>query len=95
MSARPEPLSQGAAQPVVCAIPHPGDISVGPDQYGSRCGNRAYYRKFPRAGIFSVHQLDSIGPRSDVEAARFAEIEQYRVGLVQQGEDTQRAVGGH
>ena len=41
-----------------------------------------------------VDQLNPIRPWRDVEAAGLAEVEQHRPGIVQQGEDPQRAVGG-
>jgi hypothetical protein len=33
-------------------------------------------------------------PRSEVEAAGLTEVEEHRPGIVQEGEDPQRAVGG-
>ena len=41
-----------------------------------------------------VDQLNAIGPWSDVEVAGLAEVEQHGSGIVQQGEDPQRTVGG-
>ena len=43
---------------------------------------------------FGIGQLDAIRPRSDVEAAGLTEVEEHRPGIVQQGEDPQRAVSG-
>ncbi len=48
----------------------------------------------PTCHVFGVDQLNAIRPWSDVEAAGLTEIEQHRPGIVQQGEDPQRAVGG-
>ena len=45
-------------------------------------------------GVFGVDQLNPIRPWGDVEAARLAEVEQHRPGIVQQLEDPQWAVGG-
>ena len=45
------------------------------------------YRKLPRTNVFGVDQPDPTRPWSDVEAARLAEVEQHRPGIVQQGED--------
>ena len=41
-----------------------------------------------------VDQLNPIRPWSDVEAAGLTEVEQDRPGIVQQGEDPERAIGG-
>ena len=78
------------AQEVV--VSHPGDMAIRPDQHGSRSGDRAKYRKFPRAIVFGVDQLYPIRPRSDVEAAWLTEVEQHRPGIVEQAEYPQRAV---
>ena len=51
-------------------------------------------RKLPRTSVFGVDQLNAICPWSDVEAAGLTEVEEHRPGIVQQGEDPQRAVGG-
>ena len=45
--------------------------------------------------VLGVDQLDPVGPWSDVEAAGLTEVEQHRPGVVQQLEDSERAVGGH
>ena len=75
-------------------VSQPSDMSIGPDQHCSRSGDRAKCRKFPHAVVFGVDQLDPIRPRSDVEAAWLTEVEQYRPGIVEQGEYPQRAVVG-
>ena len=55
---RPEPPGKRVGQAgAVGAVPHPGDIAVGPDQHGTRIGNRAKYRKLPIAIIFRVDHL--------------------------------------
>src|ERR1700693_1673490 len=64
-----EPRSQGVTQSRFGAVPHPGDMSVGPDQHGSGSGDRAKYRKFPQPDIFSIDHLDPVRPRCDAEAA--------------------------
>ena len=51
---RPEPPGKRVGQAGVGAVPHPGDIAVGPDQHGGRIGNRAKYRKIPIANNFRV-----------------------------------------
>ena len=48
----------------------------------------------PRAIVLGVDQADSIGPRSDVEAADFTEVEEHGPGVVQQGEYAGGAVLG-
>jgi hypothetical protein len=78
----------------VGSVSDPGDVSVGPSQYGSGRGDRATCRKLPRTNVFGVDQLDPVRPWSDVEAAGLAEVEEHRPGIVQQGEDPQRAFGG-
>src|SRR5664279_3948454 len=50
----------------VRAVSHPGDISIGPNQYGSGSRDRAKFRKFPCSDIFSVDQLDPVCPCRDV-----------------------------
>src|ERR1700722_908412 len=90
-----EPGSQGATQSGLGAVPHPGDISVGPDQHGSGSRDRAKYRKLPRTSVFGVDQPDpAVCPRRDVKAAGLTEVEQHRPGVVQQGEYPQRAAAG-
>src|SRR3954454_2418214 len=69
-------------------------MSVGPDQHGTRSGDRAKCRKPPHAVVFGVDQLDPIRPRSDVEAAWLTEVEQQRPGIVEQAEYPQRAIAG-
>src|SRR5512133_3949096 len=72
---RSEPGSQRVAQSGICAVPHPGDVSIGSDQY---CSGGCYLpqdRKLPIAGIFGVDQLNPICPWSDVEAAGLTEVE--------------------
>src|SRR5712692_2763026 len=69
-------------------------MSVGPDQHCSGGSHRAKYRKLPNTSIFGVDQLNSIRPGLEVEAAGLTEVEQDRPGIVQQGEYSQRAVGG-
>ena len=54
---------------------------------------------WPRAGsshspAYVASILNPICPWSDVEAAGLTEVEEHRPGLVQQGEDPHRAVGG-
>jgi hypothetical protein len=69
-------------------------MSVGPDQHGGGSGDRADYRKLPWAGVGGVDQPDPVCPSGDFDAAGVAEVEQHRQGVVQQGEDPHRAVGG-
>src|SRR3954469_7457256 len=94
-SGRSEPGGQRFRKPQVGALSHPSNVSVGTDHHGSGSGDRAKYRKLPHADRFSVYQLDPVSPWSDVEAAGLTEVEQHRPGVVQQLEDTERAVGGH
>src|ERR1700749_3419379 len=93
-SRRSEPGGHRVWEPLAGYVAHPGDISVGPDQHSSGSSDLAEYRKIPGATIFGVDQLNPVRPRSDVEAAGLTEIEEYRPGLMQQGEDPQRAVRG-
>src|SRR5438105_11920441 len=94
-SRRSEPGGQRFRESELGSVSDPGNVSVGPDQHGSGSGDRAKYRKLPRTDIFSIDQLDPVSPWSDVKAAGLTEVEQHRPGVVQQGEDPQRAVGGH
>ena len=82
-----EPRGQGVTQADICAVPYPGDIPVRPDQHGRRSGDLTQHRKFPHADIFSVDQLDAVSPLSYIKAAGLTEVEQRRLGFVQQGED--------
>ena len=91
---RSEPGGQRVSEPRLGQVSHPGHISVGPNQHGGGSSDRPEYRKLPRTDVFGVDQLNPIRPRSDVEAAGLTEVEQHRPGIVQQGEDPQRAVGG-
>src|SRR6202035_367419 len=72
---RSEPGSQRVAQSGICAVPHPGDVSIGSDEPGRGGCYLSQYRKLPFAGIFSVDQLNSIRPWRDDEAARLTEVE--------------------
>jgi hypothetical protein len=67
---------------------------LAPDQRGH--GSRDFPKcgKLPRTGVGGVDHLNPIRPWSDVEAAGLTEVEEHRPGIVQQGEDPQRAVGG-
>src|SRR3982074_48764 len=94
-SGRSEPGGQRFRESELGGVSDPGNVSVGPDQHGSGSGDRAKYRKLPRADIFSIDQLDPVSPWSDVNAAGLTEVEQHRPRVVQQLEDTERAVGGH
>jgi hypothetical protein len=76
------------------SVSHPGDISVGPNQHGSGSSDCAKHRKLPHAVVLGVDQLNSIRPWRDVEGAGLTEVEQHWAGVVQQGEDTERAVCG-
>jgi len=67
-------------------------LSIGTHQYGGRCTDLAEYRKFPGAGIRGIDELHSVGPRSDVEAAGVTEVDQHRLGLVQQREHSHGAI---
>src|SRR5204863_9660496 len=71
-----------------------GYVSVGASQHGSGSSDRAKYRKLPDTNVYGVDHLSPICPRRDVEAAGLIEVEEHRPGMVQQGEDPQRAVGG-
>jgi hypothetical protein len=52
-------------------------------------------RKLSCAHIPRVDQLNAIRPWSHVEASGLAEIKEPRPGIVQQGEDPNRAIGGN
>lgn len=62
------------------AISHPRDISIGPNQYDRWRADRTKRGKLPHAIVCGVDQLDSIGPRRDVQAAWLTEVEQQRPG---------------
>src|SRR6185437_2850234 len=91
---RPEPAGQHVTETRLGQLSGPADIPVGPDEHGRGSSDRAEYRKLPWASVFSVDQLDPVRPGGDVEAAGLAQVEQQRPGIVQQGEDPQRAAGG-
>ena len=83
---RSEPGGQGVTKALVRAVSDPRDVSVGPDQHGSGSSDRAEHRELPHTSVSSVDPLHPIRPWSDVEGAGLTEIEQYRSGIVQQGE---------
>ena len=89
---RSEPGGQRVGEPQLGSVAHPGHISVGPNQHGGGSSDRPECRKLPRTHVFGVDRLNPIRPGSDVEAAGLTEVEQHRPGIVQQGEDPQRAV---
>src|ERR1700716_386933 len=90
-----EPCCERLAQSGVSAIANPGDVSIGTHQYGGRCTDLAEYRKFPGAGVRGIDELNSVGPRCDVEAAGTTEVEQHRLGVVQQREHPHGAIRSH
>src|SRR3984893_2985442 len=94
-SRQSEPGGQRFRESEVGSVSDPGNVSVGSDQHGSGSGDRAKYRKLPHTDIFSIDQLDRVSRWSDVKAAGLTEVEQHRPGVVQQLEDSERAVGGH
>ncbi len=71
---------------MVRAVPGPRDVPVGANQHGSGSSDRAEHRELPHTCVSSVDPLNPIGPWSNVEGAGLAEIEQYRSGIVKQGE---------
>ena len=91
-STRSEPGGERVSEPQLSHVSHPRHISVRPNQHGAGSRDRPECRKLPRTDVLGVDQPDPICPRSDVEAAGLAEVEQHRPGIVQQGEDPQRTV---
>src|SRR5512143_4246668 len=91
---RSEPGGQGVSKALVRAVSDPRDVSVGPDQHGGGSSDRAEDRELPRTSVSSIDPLNPIRPWSDVEGTGLTEIEQYRSGIVQQGEHPPRAAGG-
>jgi hypothetical protein len=75
-SRRSEPGGQRFGESEVGSVSDPGDVSVGPDQYGSGSGDRAKDWKLPGADIFSIDRLDPVSPWGDVEAAGLTKVEQ-------------------
>src|SRR3954468_19254574 len=71
---------------MVRAVSDPRDVSVGPNQHGSGSSDRAEHRELPHISVSSVDPLNPIRPWSDIEGAGLTEVEQYRSGIVQQGE---------
>src|SRR5215210_8018506 len=93
-SRRSEPGGERVEESRLGELSHPTDISVGPDQHGSRSSDGAKYRKLPRTNISGLDHLNPIRPRCDVEAAGLTQVEQRGPGIVQQREHAQRAIGG-
>lgn len=58
-------------EPKVRSVPHPGDISVGPDQYGAGSYDRAKHRNLLNANVFRIDRSNPIRPWRDVEAAEW------------------------
>jgi len=78
----------------VCAVAHPGDVSVGPDQHGAGSRNFPKCGELPRTCVGGVNYLNPIRPSNDVELAGLTELEEHRSRSVHQREDPRRAVGG-
>jgi len=60
-------------------------MAVGSDQHGRGSSDLADDRELPHAVVRGVDQPDSIRPRRNAETAGFAEVEEHRPGVVQQG----------
>ena len=86
---------KGVGKSLLGPVSYPSDVSIGPDQDGSRSCNCADHWEFPQAPVFSVDQLNAIRPRSDVQAARLAQVEQYGRGIVQQRKDSDWPFGSN
>src|SRR5262245_50176280 len=82
-----EPRGQRVREAGTGSISHPGDVSVGPDQYGGGSSDSPDGRKLPWSGVSSVDRLNPIRPWRDVEVAGLTEIEEHRPGTAQQRED--------
>src|SRR5688572_20456622 len=87
----PEPGGQGVGEPELRLVSHPRHIAVGPNQHGGGSSYLPERRQLPRASVPGVDQLHAICPWSDVEASGNTEVQQHNPGIVQQGEDPQRA----
>jgi hypothetical protein len=91
---RPEPNGQGIRETLAGLLANPGDIAVGTNQDCGGSGDFSEQGKFPGTVVLGIDEADAAGPGSDVEAAGLAEIEQHRLGRVEQCVDAVRAVGG-
>src|SRR6266567_7581465 len=88
-----EPGSQRVAQSGICAVPHPGDVSIGSDQHGSGGRYLAQDWKLPITGVLGVDRQHPSCPRGDVEPPGLAEVQKNRAGVVEECEHTLRATG--
>src|SRR5262249_3527733 len=82
------------AQSGVGASSGRGDVPVRADHHGDRGADGAQDRKLPRAAIVSIDQLDPVSPRRCVEDAWLIEVEQHRLGAVQELIYAERAISG-
>jgi len=92
-SRRSEPSGQRVSEPQLSQVVRSPTHAKYP-QHGGRSSDRPEYRKLSRTNVLGVDSLNPICPRCDVETAGFIKVEQHRPGIVQQGEDPQRAGGG-
>ena len=75
----PARYAQCAIQRAVARYPARRHIRLAGSTRRGR-GDRAEDRKIPLANLFSIDQLDPIGPRRNFEAAGLTEVEQHRPG---------------
>src|SRR5262249_47438208 len=89
-----EPSGERVSEALLRQVAHPSYISVGPNQHGSGSSYGAKHRKLPRTNTCSADPPDPTPPWRNAEAPGLTEIEQYRSGILQQGEHPSWAVGG-
>src|SRR4051794_31500566 len=93
-SRRPKPGGQRIRKPIVGAVSYPRDVAVWADQHGGGGADDAEHRELALALVARVDHLDPVSPWSDVQARGLTEVEQQRPCVVQQLEDSERAIGG-
>src|SRR5215813_5606859 len=81
-----EPGGQRVGEFLIGSFSRPANISVGPDQHGTRSRYGTENRKLPFAGIDGVDPLDTVRPWRDIESICIPKIEQQRPGTMQQRE---------
>ena len=73
---------------------HPGDVSIGSDQNSSGGCHVTQDRKLPIAAIFGLDRQHSVCPRGGITSPGLVEVQQDRLGVVEQSEYSHRAIGG-
>ena len=61
-------------------------MAVGPDQHRRRGGDIAQHRQLPSTGVPGIDELNATRPGGDVEGRGRIQVQQHRLGAVQDPE---------